>query len=92
MAAGILAPASGAIRVVGMDLRSHLLECSQRTGFLSGDTQLCQRPEAARQHRACLQAALQLAPGTVFVPWRLVILFGVVMVAGLLLLRGDGDR
>jgi ABC-type multidrug transport system ATPase subunit len=44
MAAGILAPASGAIRVVGMDLRSHLLECSQRTGFLSGDTQLCQRP------------------------------------------------
>jgi sodium transport system ATP-binding protein len=43
MAAGILTPTSGSIRVGGMDLRTHLLECRQRIGFLSGDTQLYQR-------------------------------------------------
>jgi sodium transport system ATP-binding protein len=43
MLAGILTPTAGSIRVAGMDLRERLLECRQRIGFLSGDTQLYQR-------------------------------------------------
>jgi sodium transport system ATP-binding protein len=43
MIAGILTPSAGYIRVAGMDLRTHLLECRRRIGFLSGDTQLYQR-------------------------------------------------
>jgi sodium transport system ATP-binding protein len=43
MLAGILSPTSGRIRVDNAELSTSPLEAKQRTGFLSGDTQLYQR-------------------------------------------------
>jgi sodium transport system ATP-binding protein len=43
MLAGILTPTSGKIRVNNVELSASPLEAKQRTGFLSGDTQLYQR-------------------------------------------------